>query len=122
MTTATAPQVLSETQARAMRQAEKRVGDAEDELDAALEQRKLLREKYKPLVPLVAKDADPDGHKKGVREITILGGKVRIAPSRSGETFSIAKYRAAGGRVTAKMKPFVGGKVAYDRWTVDLPS
>jgi hypothetical protein len=110
--------VMTETQARALRQAESRCGEAEAELAAAKEQRDLLRAKYKPLIPVVEDKAD---RKKGVREISILGGKIRITPCVSGKTFAIAKYLAAGGRITAKMRPHVGGEAPYDRWTVDLP-
>jgi hypothetical protein len=110
--------VLSETQARALARAETEVTRAEAALDAAVEARGVLRERYKTLVPVATKPADA---KKGVREISMLGGKVRITPTKSGKFFKLSEFIEAGHRITRTMRPFVGGETPYDRWTVKLP-
>jgi hypothetical protein len=110
--------VLTETQARALAHAEDEVTRAEHALAAAEEARGRLRVAYKDLIPLATAAAD---RKKGVREISMLGGKVRVSPSKSGKTFRLSDFVAAGHRITRTMRPFIGGETPYDRWTVKLP-
>lgn len=109
--------ILSEAQALALKRSDDAVTRARKALEAAEEERGVLRKAYRPLIPMAADDADRG---KGVREITILGGKIRVTPAVSGKTFSLSKYLAAGNRITKTMAQFVGGEKPYDCWTVDL--
>jgi hypothetical protein len=110
-------QILTEAQALALKRAEDAVVKAKKELAGAEDARTALRKEFKPLIPMASDDAD---RAKGVREITVLGGKIRVTPTVSGKTFSLSKYLAAGGRITATMAKHIGGQKPYDCWTVDV--
>lgn len=113
------PPKLTAAQARKLYDAEVERDDAKLAFDEADTELKKLRARYRSRVPLSEKAEDAA---KGVREIVRAGIHIRITPAVSGESFSLSKYREAGGKITKTMRAAIGGKTPYDKWTVKGPA
>lgn len=108
---------LRAEQARQLHAAEHDVTRKTTALEESTSKRDELRARYRHLIPA---SADTDEAAKGICEVEAGGVSVRVAPTSSGERFSLGKYRELGGRITASMRRAMSPGKPYDRWTVKL--
>lgn len=101
--------------AQKLLEAEQNVRRRKSELEAAELELETQRKKLRARIPL-SKDSEEKGKK--IRTTTIAGISIRVTPARSGERFSMKRYKEAGHKVTPEMKSAISPGRAFDRWTV----